>query len=143
MPTGKSEPEAFRQFLEARYGRGLADASEPGEWSNLGNRLGAIALRLGLLAVDQIDQILVIQENGRTWRQFGEIAVERGFLTPEQLDRVCQIQRIHRLLEAGEQLVVRGQLDVDALIEGLCEFLGLQQARQREREPCFGVVQDA
>ncbi len=143
MPIGELEPEAFRQFLRARYAMASADAPEPGEWSNLGNLIGAVALRLGLLTVEQIDQILDIQENGKTWRLFGEIGVELGFLTPEQLDRLCQLQRIHRLLEAGEQMVVRGQLDVNSLVQGLSDFLKLQRAGRTGVEPCFDVVQDA
>lgn len=117
------EAEAFRRFLEARYGIDLAAASQPCEWSNLGNRIGAIALRLGVLTVDQIDQILEMQEDGRAWRRFGEIAVNQGFLTAEQLDRLCQIQWLHRHLEMGEAFVAGGHLDVHCLIKALGEFL--------------------
>lgn len=143
MTNGRLEQKAFHRFLAARCGMAPADASEPGEWSDLGNLLGAIALRLGLLTVDQIDQILGIQEEGGTWQRFGEIAVERGFLTPDQLDRLCQIQRIHRLLETGEQMLVRGQLDVDCLVQSLSEFWELHASGLTCVGSRFGSAQDA
>ena len=76
------------------------------DWAGTGNTIGAIALRLGLLNLDQIDQILAVQENER--RLFGQIAVSEEILSEEQIGRLLSVQRMHYCVEHVEMLVMHG-----------------------------------
>ncbi len=81
-----------------------------------------LALRLGLLSVEQIDQILESQENDQQGKLFGEIAIEFGFVQQVEIDRLLQLQQLNRRLELGEQLVLSGRIDIATLLTTLHDF---------------------
>jgi hypothetical protein len=90
------------------------------DWAGTGNTIGALALRLGVLSLDEIDRILDSQESNR--RLFGEIAVELGFLTSNQVERLIGLQRFHQLLEVGEHMVLKGYLSIEELQSALLDY---------------------
>ena len=114
--------DPFTEFLQSQLGLENHEIPQPGEWANVGNTTGALALRLGLLSVDQIDHILETQENEGHGKLFGEIAVELGYVESEQVDRLLLIQQLNRRLELGEQLVLSGRTDIDTLLTNLQDF---------------------
>src|SRR5262249_19882510 len=73
------------------------------EWSGTGNTIGALALRLGALTLNQIDAILQHQQANP--KLFGEIGVQLGYMKPEAVARLIELQRLHLDLELGELLV--------------------------------------
>jgi len=101
---------------------GLSERAIPtsGDWSECGQTIGAFALRLGALSLDQIDAIVDLQYHQS--QKFGEIAIQLGYLTRVQVDRLLQLQDMHRGLELGERLILSGDLDVARLCELLAAF---------------------
>ena len=114
--------EPFTEFLQQQLGLADHEVPEPGEWAHVGNTTGAVALRLGLLTVEQIDHILETQETEGQTKLFGEIAVELGYADQSEIERLLTIQRLNRRLELGEQLVLAGRVDLDTLLTHLREF---------------------
>ncbi len=114
--------DPFTEFLQSQLELAENEVPEPGEWANVGNTTGALALRLGLLTVEQIDQVLETQENDQQGKFFGEIAVELGYVQQEEIDRLLQLQQLNRRLELGEQLVLSGRTDIATLLTTLQEF---------------------
>lgn len=115
--------EPFTEFLKTQLKLEDHEVPEPGEWANVGNTTGALALRLNVLTVDEIDQILEAQENCGSIKMFGELAIEMGFLDSEQVDRLLSVQQLNKSLELGEQLVISGKTDIPTLLTTLENFL--------------------
>jgi hypothetical protein len=111
---------SFERFLLERLQLDPEEHLSFSDWAGTGNTIGALALRLGVLSLDEIDRVLDAQENNR--RLFGEIAVELSFLTPDQVDRLIQLQRFHQLLEVGEHMVIKGLLSIEELQSSLLEY---------------------
>jgi hypothetical protein len=86
---------------------GVDDDQQPpvGMWAGTGNTIGAIALRMDLLELEQIDQILELQK--QEGELFGQIAVRMGYLSQDQVDRLVQLQQVYQQLEIGGHYVVR------------------------------------
>ncbi len=61
----------FLEYLKARIQLTDAELPEAGEWSDAGNTIGMLALRMNLLSVEQIDGVLEIQEREGNVRRFG------------------------------------------------------------------------
>jgi len=114
--------DPFTEYLQKQLGLEDRDIPQPSEWANVGNTTGAVALRLGLLSVEQIDAILEHQENENHTKLFGEIAVELGYASQEEIDHLLEIQQLNRRLELGEQLVLAGRIDIDTLLTNLHSF---------------------
>lgn len=121
--TTTATQDSFLDFLQSEPGLNFEQRPAPGEWSNVGNTIGALALRLNLLSPEQILQIVDLQEIEQDERLFGELAVDLGYLTTAQVDRLLEIQRLHRNLELAEQLVVSGTMDLSTLVGGLDRYL--------------------
>ena len=117
-----SHRDEFVEFLQERLHLEETEIPQAGEWSNVGNTVGALSLRLNLLTVDQIDRILEVQESDSRGKRFGELAVELEFLTQPQADRLLQIQKLNKRLERGEELVLSGKVEMESLVELLHEF---------------------
>ena len=122
-----SRTNPFIQRLSQRLNLNESDLPTPNEWSNVGNTIGALALRLGLLTVSQLEEILAVQEELDEGKRFGQVAMELGFLVEVQVDQLLAIQEMHRSLELGEQLVLAGRLDLPALLHELRGFIGQEQ----------------
>lgn len=90
------------------------------DWAGTGNTIGALALRLGLLDLDQIDRILDVQEDDS--RLFGEIAIGLGYLCDEQVQRLIELQQFHAIFEVGERQVVAGQLAISELLRVILRY---------------------
>jgi hypothetical protein len=113
----------FVDYLRTRLRLTEAELPEPGEWSDAGNTIGMLALRMGLLSVEQIDQILETQEREGSLRRFGELAESLGLLSESQVSRLLAVQSLNRELEMGERLVLSGRLEVGELVRHLNDFV--------------------
>lgn len=123
----------FARFLANRLRLDPDEVLTSSDWAGTGNTIGAIALRLGLLDLDQIDRILDMQDSDK--RLFGEIAINLEFMTEEQVDGLIQLQRYHQLLEAGEGLILRGLVTMEQLQETLLEFYRLHGSKINAPQP--------
>lgn len=110
----------FAMFLAKRTQLEIDKLPKVGLWAGTGNTIGAIALRMSLLDLDQIDRILELQK--QEGELFGQLAVRLNFLKQEQVARLVQLQQLHQQLEIGGQLVVHGQLSLVELLDALLEF---------------------
>jgi hypothetical protein len=113
----------FVEFLRARLRLAEEELPEPGEWADAGNTIGMLALRMGLLSVEQIDHILETQEREGSVRRFGELAESLGLLSHSQVSRLLEVQSLNRELEMGERLVLSGRLEVGELVRHLNDFV--------------------
>lgn len=118
----------FLEYLRDSLALSENELPKPGQWSSISNTLGAMALRLNLLSAEQVDQILEIQEEGPQRKRFGEMAVQQGLLTEEQVAILLELQHANKRLELGEQLVVRGRLDIPQLFRCLADFASAERA---------------
>jgi hypothetical protein len=118
-----STKNAFINHMKQRLDLAEYELPRTSEWSNVGNTIGALALRLGALTIDQLEEILTVQEEDGQSMRFGEVAVELGFLDAEQVDRLLAIQKMNQCIEMGEQLVLSGALDLAGLLDCLREFM--------------------
>ena len=124
----RSTMNRFIEHLKQHLDLAEYEVPQPGEWSGVGNTIGALALRLGVLTVGQLEQILTVQEEDENCKRFGEVAMELGFLDREQVDQLLVIQRVNRCLELGEQLVVAGRLELTELLDLLRAFVQHENA---------------
>ena len=120
----------FGAFLVSKLQLQANETPRKGEWSRMGNTIGALALRLNLLTDAQVNEVLQTQDVEGGF--FGELAVRARFLTAEQVDSVLRIQQMHDQLQIGEQLVAAGRLEVRELINTMAEFLATRSVRSRE-----------
>ena len=118
--------ESFQEYLCRRLGVSMDSISWPNRWSGAGNTIGGIALRSGLLELQDLERILDQQSARR--KLFGQIAVELGLLTGATVDRLLELQRLHLHLEQGESAVLQGKVEVNAMLDLLREFLAEQSA---------------
>ena len=107
-------------FLARRLGVPAEELPRDGEWAGSGNTIGSLALRLGVLSMDQIEQI--IDQQADTAELFGEIGIGLGFLDKARVERLLELQRLHRCLDLGGLLVMEGNLELSALLELLAAF---------------------
>jgi hypothetical protein len=113
----------FVDFLRTRLTLSEEELPEPGEWADAGNTIGMLALRMGLLSVEQIDHILETQEQEGSVRRFGELAEALGLLSHAQVTRLLAVQSLNRELEMGERLVLSGRLEIGELVRHLNDFV--------------------
>ena len=112
----------FLAFLKNRLK--LEDGKLPalGEWLNMANTIGAIALRSGLLSLEQIEDILDMQESEEEHKLFGQIAIDLGQLTPLEVDRLLAMQELNMQISLAGQLMLRGVLDIQSLLSLLRDY---------------------
>lgn len=111
----------FLQYLGKTLGRDFEGRTSKGDWSRLGNTIGALTLRVNLMTEAEVNKVLEIQDVEGGY--FGEVAVNAGYLTAEQVSSLLEIQQLHDQLQLGEQLVVAGDIDVPTLVRTMAEFL--------------------
>lgn len=112
----------FLKFLKNRLKLEDEKLPVPGEWSNMANTIGAIAVRSGLLSLEQIESILDVQELEEEHKSFGQIAIGLGHLTRLEVDRLLAMQELNRQLSLASQLMLRGVLDIPSLLSILREY---------------------
>lgn len=120
MQDNTAPTDELALFLAERLGLSIDDLPQPGIWAQSGNTIGAIALRMNLLTIDQVDDIINAQETES--KLFGQIAIELGFIDKDELDRLLELQRFHWSFELGELLFVRGDVDLPKLLEFYVQF---------------------
>lgn len=120
------QSNSFVDYLQPILGIDEDDLPRPGEWSKMGSTIGALALRLKALTLDQVDDVLALQESSRENRLFGELAVELGYLSTDQVNRLLEIQEILRQIELAAQLTLTDKLDVPQLLQCLNDYVSQQ-----------------
>lgn len=113
-------PGQLREFLATKLKIAKEDLPQAGDWAGSGNTLGSLALRMGMLSLDQIETIVELQVNDDA--RFGDTGVKLGFLTREQVDLLIRVQMLHRCIDLGAPLVVAGDVELSKLIGLLAEF---------------------
>lgn len=122
------QANSFVDYLQPTLGLDEDELPRSGEWSKMGSTIGALALRLQALNLDQVDDILALQEDSHEKRLFGELAVDLGYLTADQVNRLLEIQDIMRQIELAAQLTLTGKLDVPSLVDCLNDYVSQQDA---------------
>ena len=115
-----ADVSTFERFLIDRGVVGAQELPSPTKWEDTGNTIGSIALRLGMLNLEQIEEILKAQQSES--RRFGELAVDREFLTDGQITQLLEIQQLHRHLHRAELMVMQKQVTLGQLLRLLSEF---------------------
>ncbi len=110
----------FIEYLKESLDISDSDIPSPGEWTGSGNTLGSIGLRVGLISLDQIDQIVTRQATDS--RLFGEIGVSLKFLSKEQVEHLLTLQRFYRCLDLGAPLVIEEQVSLSTLLHAMADF---------------------
>ncbi len=133
----KEKLDKFVAFLKSRMS--LEDSELPvvGEWSNMGNTIGANALRTGLLSLEQVNNILIRQESEEEHQLFGQVAIQMAYLTPDDVDRLIAIQDLNMQLTLVGQMVLRGNLQLPCLLDIMRQYLAAESqtgAGQRVEE---------
>jgi hypothetical protein len=114
-------PDELTTFIARELGVQASELPKPGIWSQSGNTIGALALRMNSLTFDQIDDIIEAQEGEP--KLFGEIAIELEHLGPHEVAQLLELQRFHRGFEQGELVFMSGALDLSSLLELYARFL--------------------
>lgn len=117
------------RYIAQELGIQESELPKPGIWSQSGNTIGALALRMNALAIDQIDDIIETQEQAP--RLFGEIAIELGYLDSKEVARLLKLQRFHRGFEQGELVFMTDAIDLPSLLELYARFLRREGAGGR------------
>lgn len=115
-------PSQLVEFLSRKLGIPKEELPEAGDWAGSGNTIGSLALRMGVLSLEQIEHVVDLQVSGD--ERFGETAVTLGFLGREQVDMLMRLQGLHRCVDLAGPLVLSGQLELDRMAALLSEFLG-------------------
>lgn len=110
----------FVEFLKSALDLSDSDVPRPGEWTGSGNTLGSIGLRVGLISLDQIDQIVTRQSTDS--RLFGEIGVSLKFISEEQVEHLLALQRFYRCLDLGATLVIEERVSLSTLLHVMADF---------------------
>jgi hypothetical protein len=107
-------------FLSERLGIEPDDLPRSNGWAGSGNSIGALALRLGVLTLDQIEQVVDLQASDG--QLFGELAKHLGFCTDKDIHRLLAMQRLYRCLDQTALLVIDGRFEVADLLRHLADF---------------------
>ena len=126
MEENPAPMKEISECVAARLGIAVSDLPQPGIWAQSGNTIGALALRVNLLTIDQVDEIINAQETSR--KLFGEIAIELGFVQKSDVDRLLELQRFYWIFEIGELVYLRRDADLPELLELYAEFIRAQRA---------------
>ncbi|MCP5040874.1 MAG: hypothetical protein GY944_07570 [bacterium] len=110
----------FVEFLIEQLELSSSDVPAASEWAGTGNTMGAIGLRVGLLGLDEIDQIISKQASDP--RLFGEIAVASKILNQAEVDVLLTLQHFHRCLDASAGLLVEGRAPFATLLRLMAEY---------------------
>jgi len=112
--------EVVAQFFARRLGLNPEELPPIGIYANAGATIGALALRMGVLSFDQIDEIIEAQSSDK--KRFGELAVHLGFVTEKQVESLVDLQSLHSAMALGELLLMAGIVDVPTLLRILADF---------------------
>jgi len=112
--------EEVARFFANRLGLDREAMPPIGIYANAGATIGALALRMGVLSFDEIDQIIEAQSNDK--KRFGELAIQLGFVSEQQVESLIDLQSLHSAMALGELLLMAGVVDVPTLLRILADF---------------------
>ena len=125
-PVAASKPPAdgrsLRDFIARRLGLSPHGGGRASDWSQCGNSIGAIALRLGLMSIDEVEQVVDLQGGGENAR-FGELGRLIGAIDDQQVERLLELQRAHRAIDEVGALLIAEGVDLPQLLRALAEVL--------------------
>lgn len=96
------------------------------KWAGTGNTISALALRLGLITLDQVNHVLDYLSNNQ--ELFGQIAVNLGYLEEAHIDKLIQLQKMHYLVEVAEIYYIHTKLPLKELINETMQFYWMRAA---------------
>ena len=102
--------EQLLKLLTLDPGQSLSSA----KWAGTGNTIGALALRLGLMTIDQIEHVLEYQSKNP--ELFGHIATNLDYLNESQVEKIVELQKVHHLLEVAEQYYLHSNVPLIDLL---------------------------
>ena len=114
--------DSLRIFIAEHIGVSADDILDNREWGSSGNTIGTICLRVGLLNFEQVESIVDTQI--MSGALFGETGIRLGFLKREELEAVLRVQQVHRHLDLGAQLLIRGTLELPQFLALIADFIG-------------------
>lgn len=120
LGLAREDAKALSDFLAERLEIDPASLPAPSRWAGSGNTIGALALRLGVLTLDQVEQAVDLQASDG--QLLGEIVRALGYCTDVDIERLLALQRLHRCLDQAALLVMSGQMDMVELLEALAAF---------------------
>mgnify|MGYP006908400364 FL=1 len=82
--------------------------------------IGALAFRYDLMTPQDGEEVLNLLTPEQ---RFGKIAAERGFLSDTQVNCLLQIQEMEEVLEIGGNLILKGKLSRDNLVDAMHVFI--------------------
>lgn len=107
-------------FLGDRLDLAKDELPTASEWAGSGNTIGSLALRMGILSLEQIESVVDRQVGTET--RFGQAAVALGYLTQAQVDKLVGMQEFHRCVDLAGPLVMEGQVEIADLARLLADF---------------------
>lgn len=101
----------FIEYLTRELGLEESDKPDLGSWGRVGTTLGALSLKLGLMNMEQINNLLEVQE--QTGGLFGSVAVELAYLEEAQVTKLLNIQKWCRREEILHRLLLSSTINED------------------------------
>jgi hypothetical protein len=107
-------------FLSVQLGIDSEQLPSAGGWVGSGNSIGALALRLGVMTLDEIEQVADLQAvDGEL---FGQVAHELGFCSKDDVVRLLQLQALHRCIDQSGLLYMASEVAIPKLLRLLADY---------------------
>lgn len=113
MAKTTSTTEAYIDHIVKELNLTEEERPRLGNWARVGTTLGALCLKLGLLDMEQINNLLELQD--QTGGLFGDVAVELSYLSEEQVRKVLLIQKWTRRIDILDRLFINDRIDEEQL----------------------------
>ncbi len=113
MAKTTSSTEAYIDHIVNELNLSESERPSLGNWARVGTTLGALCLKLGLLDMEQINNLLELQD--QTGGLFGDVAVELSYLSEEQVRKLLLIQKWTRRIDILDRLFINDRIDEEQL----------------------------
>jgi len=107
-------------FLALHLGLPSDSLAAGRHWAASGNTIGSLALRLGTLTLEEVEQVIDLQATGD--QRFGEVAVRLGYLNEAEVEGLLALQSFHRWLDMAGPLLLQRKVGIEPLVTALLEF---------------------
>ncbi len=111
--------EHFTEFVAIKLGIGRSTIPKPSSWSESGNTVGALALKLGVLTTEAIDRVLIEQQEQSL--KFIEASISLGLMNRKQSEQILHIQLLHKNQTLLEMMLLNDQINIEDIWKILSE----------------------